>query len=681
MKRTLTSRFSGYRLKKNVKKARLFIAGVLLVTAIDGFAQDEFKRHAKTTNIELNADLVKSKGGNQQIRETISEKDAVWLRLFFEDVNLGAKSTITITSDEDGASQTLDAKSFKEWNYSTAYFNGDQLTITLNVADGEENIKATIKELSIGDPESASKSQCGFNDDRRASDDKAIGRMAPTGCTGWIIRNGRLVTAGHCVGNLQLIMFNVPKSRSNGTKVFPGPEHQYPITSVFSKPNDPGETDWAVMTAGKNSQTGLTPIQGQGKSYNVVRNQPVGPITITGFGSDTGSDNQTQQTHTAPFQNATNSRVTYVTDTTGGNSGSPIIDATGNAVGVHTFGACNTSGGFNGGTRATVPSFWAAMGLDGTTTPPNPSSAATLYVDCPFSGGSVSLEEGSYNLTQLRAKGMQGEQLSSIRVKAGYEVQLFTGNDLNGRSIIVTGDVGCLTNNNFNDDTNSIRVARTGRSGNGLVIEAEDFVDMNGIELEDCSEGGQNVANTDAGDWMSYRTLNFPRSGSYRFEYRVASAVDGAKFSTDLNAGTIVVGEIDVPNTGGWQNWRTISHIVNVEAGSYPVGIYTLSQGYNLNWIRIIGVEKTNESVSGSTFEEFKGSAITAYPNPANQFITITGSEDNGARKMFSIFTISGKQVMTNVSSNTQLDVSKLSNGIYLVKEQLSGQTFKFVKK
>ena len=54
----------------------------------------------------------------------------------------------------------------------------------------------------------------------------------------------------------------------------------------------------------------------------------------------------------------------YVTDTEGGNSGSPVIDGlTNNAVGVHTHGGCTSSGGNNNGTSTFHAAFWAAVDM------------------------------------------------------------------------------------------------------------------------------------------------------------------------------------------------------------------------------------------------------------------------------------------------------------------------------
>jgi beta-glucanase (GH16 family) len=117
-------------------------------------------------------------------------------------------------------------------------------------------------------------------------------------------------------------------------------------------------------------------------------------------------------------------------------------------------------------------------------------------------------------------------------------------------------------------------------------IEAESYSAMAGVQTEACSEGGLDVGWIDANDWMAYNSINFPSSGSYKVEYRVASLNGGGALSLDLNAGSIQLGGLNVPSTGGWQNWTTISHTVNINAGTYNVGVFAKAGGWNLNWIR-----------------------------------------------------------------------------------------------
>lgn len=116
-------------------------------------------------------------------------------------------------------------------------------------------------------------------------------------------------------------------------------------------------------------------------------------------------------------------------------------------------------------------------------------------------------------------------------------------------------------------------------------IEAEAFSAQAGVQTEACSEGGLNVGWIDTNDWMAYNSINFPTSGNYRVEYRVASP-SGGTLSLDLNAGTLQLGQLGIPATGGWQNWTTISHTVNINAGTYNVGVFAPRGGWNLNWLK-----------------------------------------------------------------------------------------------
>lgn len=122
--------------------------------------------------------------------------------------------------------------------------------------------------------------------------------------------------------------------------------------------------------------------------------------------------------------------------------------------------------------------------------------------------------------------------------------------------------------------------------GGSRQIEAEDFTNQSGVQTETCVEGGRNVGWIDAGDWMVYGNVNFATSGAYRVEYRVASP-SGSTLSLDLNGGSIQLGQLAIPATGGWQNWTTVSHTVNVNAGTYNLGVYAAGGGWNLNWVRI----------------------------------------------------------------------------------------------
>lgn len=123
-----------------------------------------------------------------------------------------------------------------------------------------------------------------------------------------------------------------------------------------------------------------------------------------------------------------------------------------------------------------------------------------------------------------------------------------------------------------------------------VLREAESYSAMSGVQLESTTDplgGGQNVGWINAGDWMAYNSITLPNSGNYKIEYRVASPMSNTALSLDLNAGSIQLGQVAIPNTGGWQNWATVSHTVYINAGTYNVGIFAVTGDWNINWFRI----------------------------------------------------------------------------------------------
>ena len=129
-------------------------------------------------------------------------------------------------------------------------------------------------------------------------------------------------------------------------------------------------------------------------------------------------------------------------------------------------------------------------------------------------------------------------------------------------------------------------------------VQAENYCQMAGIELENSSDagGGKNVAYIDSGDWMTY-SVELPSTGSYKVSYRVASTSASGQIQLEQGGGAPVFGNLSVPNTGGWQTWSTISHNVQLNAGKQNLAILAKSGGFNLNWIKI----ESNSSVPGGT--------------------------------------------------------------------------------
>ncbi|MFC0780232.1 glycosyl hydrolase family 18 protein [Flavobacterium sp. HJSW_4] len=215
----------------------------------------------------------------------------------------------------------------------------------------------------------------------------------------------------------------------------------------------------------------------------------------------------------------------------------------------------------------------------------------------------------------------------------------------------------------------------------GTLIQAENYNAMSGVQTEATTDtgGGLNVGYCDTGDWMAYYNINFPTSGSYQIEYRVASAVTGGRLSSDLSAGTIQLGAINVPNTGGWQNWQTITQTVNVNAGTYNFGIYVQNTGFNINWFRITKSGSTARTAAPATDQSI--ASLEIYPNPTESEIFFTAEVSGGNVNI--INTEGGATVSSQTVNNNSIDVSTLKTGIYLISVEKNGikTVRRFIKK
>ena len=295
-------------------------------------------------------------------RTTVSIPGAPWLRLNFRGGNLGNNSYVEISSLLDNATQRLDATTMQQWNRRSAYFNGDAVAVRLFVGPQDSGVSIGISEVVVGENGPGVESICDL-DDRIASNEPRVARIDPIGCTGWIIDNGKHLSAGHCLsgnGN-DILSFNPPPSLPDGTVQFPGPEDQYSLDQSSFDLTDGGVgNDWGTFGVFNNSVTGKQPIERQG-SFSVKQDLGPANIRITGFGVDDGVTNQTNQTDVGPNAGSSGTTMRYRTDTTGGNSGSPVIDeATGIAVGIHTHGGCFS--GHNSGTSFFNSALWNAIG-------------------------------------------------------------------------------------------------------------------------------------------------------------------------------------------------------------------------------------------------------------------------------------------------------------------------------
>ncbi len=146
--------------------------------------------------------------------------------------------------------------------------------------------------------------------------------------------------------------------------------------------------------------------------------------------------------------------------------------------------------------------------------------------------------------------------------------------------------VDCVSNENCFQGPMAIQPDLAPEAPSTL-YEAEDFIASGDVALEDTADegGGQNVGWIDAGDFLEY-TIVAASDGEYSLDYRIASSGGSDGFEVSI-AGTLVDGQ-DVPDTGGWQNWETISSDkFTLAAGDHTMRIDFVGGAINFNWFKL----------------------------------------------------------------------------------------------
>ena len=301
----------------------------------------------------------------------ITMSGVAWMRLVFSHIDLGPNDFIRITSVWDNATQTLTPEEVAKWQNTSCCFNGDSLVVSLVVAPFS-TATYTIESLIVepGAPVFVD-SICGPTDDRALSTDwRALRAVGGGYCTIWCADPvDLLLSAGHCTGAFSVAQAEVPLSSSGGSFGQPAPNRQWPISTTLASMDGGTGNDYAIVQVNTNSD-GDYPADLYGY-YQLSTAPPSGgtPTRITGYGStnstlSTLTWNGVNKTHAGPFVSLTGTRLRYSTDTTGGNSGAPVInDVTGEAIGIHTHGGCSSTGGSNSGTHLAHSGFQAAWAL------------------------------------------------------------------------------------------------------------------------------------------------------------------------------------------------------------------------------------------------------------------------------------------------------------------------------
>ena len=142
-------------------------------------------------------------------------------------------------------------------------------------------------------------------------------------------------------------------------------------------------------------------------------------------------------------------------------------------------------------------------------------------------------------------------------------------------------------------------------------VEAETMAFSRGIKTEQCAAPGQGnglqvyVSDVNNGDYIKLQNVDFGPLPPRTFTARVASGLRGGAIEIHVDSlNGLQLGRLEVPATGGWQNWQTITIDLDYSPSTFhpspSTDLYFVFKGrkgpklFNFDWWEMRSLEQVN---------------------------------------------------------------------------------------
>lgn len=200
---------------------------------------------------------------------------------------------------------------------------------------------------------------------------------------------------------------------------------------------------------------------------------------------------------------------------------------------------------------------------------------------CQTTGGSMLPIRRGGNTVWIAPDGTSSFKAGSSMTKAGGSAdKIRTPADEGEYRIYVVDGSGKIL-------SKSSHILRVSGSSSGTEAESADY--KSGVQTENCSEGGTDVAYIEDGDYIGFKNVDM--TGGESIDLRIGS--NGTEASLEVRIDSPdgkLIGKMNVEGTGGWQKWATQNCTISPVDGSHD--LYFVFRGgdgylYNLNWWRL----------------------------------------------------------------------------------------------
>ena len=212
---------------------------------------------------------------------------------------------------------------------------------------------------------------------------------------------------------------------------------------------------------------------------------------------------------------------------------------------------------------------------------------ATFYQDTGFGGTAVSLTPGNYTTAQMTAAGIPDNWASSVKVPAGYTVEIYDNDNFEGTKWTFVSDNSDFVAAGCNDRMSSIRIYTSGSGG--TKYEAENGTAANGAVVADdgSASGGKCIQNMHiAGASCQMNSVDGGSGGSKTLKI-IYAANEAATITVYVNGTS--AGTLSCPATGGWSTFSgNVQKTVTLNSGTNnTIRFVGGSGGINLDYITI----------------------------------------------------------------------------------------------
>ena len=131
-------------------------------------------------------------------------------------------------------------------------------------------------------------------------------------------------------------------------------------------------------------------------------------------------------------------------------------------------------------------------------------------------------------------------------------------------------------------------------------VEAETIAFSKGVKTEQNDQVGVYVTDIHNGDYIKLQNVHFCNKIPRTFTARVASGLRGGQIEIRIDSvGGKLLGTVNVPGTGGWEQWQTITtDLTAITSGHHDM--YFVFKGrkgpklFNFDWWEMRGLEQVN---------------------------------------------------------------------------------------